>query len=76
MESFGGLAILATNMKSALDNAFLRRLRFVLDFPFPGVAERRAMWQRAFPPQTPLRDLDFDALDLLWDAAKAEEKTR
>ena len=62
MESFGGLAILATNMKSALDNAFLRRLRFVLDFPFPGVAERRAMWQRVFPPQTPVRDLDFDRL--------------
>jgi hypothetical protein len=62
MESFGGLAILATNMKSALDPAFLRRLRFVLDFPFPGVPERRAIWQRAFPAATPTAGLDFDRL--------------
>jgi hypothetical protein len=62
MESFGGLAILATNMKSALDQAFLRRLRFVLDFPFPGVPERRAIWQRAFPASTPTAGLDFDRL--------------
>ena len=55
MEAYRGLAILATNMKSALDTAFLRRLRFVVDFPFPGVAERRAIWQRAFPPETPTR---------------------
>lgn len=62
MESFGGLAILATNMKSALDQAFLRRLRFVLDFPFPGAPERRAIWQRAFPAATPTAGLDFDRL--------------
>jgi ATP-dependent 26S proteasome regulatory subunit len=62
MESFGGLAILASNMKSALDGAFLRRLRFVVNFPFPGAAERKAIWERAFPPQTPTRDLDFDRL--------------
>ena len=42
MASYGGLAILATNMKSALDPAFLRRLRFVVSFPFPGVPERKA----------------------------------
>ena len=40
MEAYRGLAILATNMKDALDPAFLRRLRFVVDFPFPGPAER------------------------------------
>jgi hypothetical protein len=62
MESFGGLAILASNMKSALDGAFLRRLRFVVNFPFPGAAERKAIWQRAFPAETPTRDLDFDRL--------------
>ncbi len=62
MESFGGLAILATNMKSALDPAFLRRLRFVLDFSFPGVPERRAIWERAFPATTPTGGLDFDRL--------------
>jgi hypothetical protein len=62
MESYGGLAILATNMKSSLDPAFMRRLRFVVDFPFPGVAERKLMWQKAFPPDTPLDKLDLDRL--------------
>ena len=36
METFGGLAILATNLKTALDTAFMRRLRFIVNFPFPG----------------------------------------
>jgi hypothetical protein len=62
MESYGGLAILATNMKSALDPAFLRRLRFVVNFAFPGVAERKAIWEKVFPPQTPTSGLDFDRL--------------
>jgi SpoVK/Ycf46/Vps4 family AAA+-type ATPase len=62
MEAFEGLAILATNMKDALDQAFLRRLRFVIDFPFPGTAQRKAIWQRAWPPDTPTEDLAVDRL--------------
>jgi hypothetical protein len=62
MEAYGGLAILATNMKSALDQGFMRRLRFVVTFPFPGVAQRKVMWQKAFPPKAPATGLDFDAL--------------
>ena len=62
MEAYRGLAILATNMKSALDAAFLRRLRFIVTFPFPGVAERRAIWQKVFPARTPTSGLDFDRL--------------
>ena len=62
MEAYRGLAILATNMKSALDQAFLRRLRFIVNFPFPGAAERKAIWQRVFPKQTPLAGLDYDRL--------------
>jgi hypothetical protein len=62
MEAYGGLAILATNMKSALDQAFMRRLRFVVNFPFPGIPERTAMWQKVFPPETPTAGLDFAAL--------------
>jgi SpoVK/Ycf46/Vps4 family AAA+-type ATPase len=62
MEAYRGLAVLATNLKSALDQAFLRRLRFLVTFPFPGVAERRAIWQRAFPPETPREELDLDRL--------------
>ena len=49
MESYRGLAILATNMKAALDPAFLRRLRFVVNFPFPGAAERGAMLAAGLP---------------------------
>jgi hypothetical protein len=62
MEAYGGLAILATNFKSALDRAFMRRLRFIVNFPFPGVAERQQIWQRVFPPELPLADLDYDRL--------------
>jgi len=62
MEAYRGLAILATNMKSALDTAFLRRLRFIVTFSFPGFAERKAIWQKVFPPRTPTRGLDLDRL--------------
>jgi SpoVK/Ycf46/Vps4 family AAA+-type ATPase len=62
MEAFSGLAILATNMKSALDAAFSRRLRFVLDFPFPSVKERKLIWQKALPTETPKTDLDYERL--------------
>ena len=50
MEAYRGLAILTTNMKSALDPAFLRRLRFVVQFPFPDAAQRAEIWRRVFPP--------------------------
>ncbi|MEM8674592.1 MAG: ATP-binding protein [Cyanobacteria bacterium P01_G01_bin.67] len=62
MEAYQGLAILATNMKSHLDKAFERRLRFIINFPFPGKAERQQIWQRAFPRQTPTNGLDFNWL--------------
>jgi hypothetical protein len=62
MEAFRGLAILATNMKSALDSAFLRRLRFIVRFPFPGPVERKAIWQRVFPHAMPKGLLDYDRL--------------
>jgi SpoVK/Ycf46/Vps4 family AAA+-type ATPase len=62
LESYSGLAILATNLKHALDPAFMRRLRFILNFPFPGLKERQRIWQKAFPPATPTQDLDFEHL--------------
>ncbi len=62
METYRGLAILATNMKSALDQAFMRRLRFVVTFPFPGRPQRAAIWRRAWPAETPVRGLDYDYL--------------
>jgi ATPase family associated with various cellular activities (AAA) len=62
MEAYRGLAILATNLKSSVDKAFLRRLRFLIDFPFPGLAERQPIWERAFPPETPRDGLDYERL--------------
>ncbi|MDJ0662506.1 MAG: ATP-binding protein [Crocosphaera sp.] len=62
MEAYRGLAILATNLRSALDRAFLRRLRFLIDFPFPGAGERQRIWQGAFPPETPVEELDYERL--------------
>ena len=62
MEAYRGLAILATNMKSALDKAFTRRLRFMITFPFPGATEREGIWQRVFPTETPTEGLDYQRL--------------
>ena len=62
MESFQGLAILTTNLKSSLDKAFQRRLRFTIDFPFPDAAQREVIWSRMFPAQTPTKDLRPDHL--------------
>jgi hypothetical protein len=58
MEQFQGVAILTTNTKSSLDKAFQRRLRFTVDFPFPGVAEREAIWRRAIPDEAPTLGID------------------
>ena len=62
MEAYRGLAILTTNMKQALDTAFLRRLRFIIEFPFPDHEERVQIWQRIFPPDTPTHNLDWNRL--------------
>jgi hypothetical protein len=58
MESYRGLAILTTNLKAALDVAFQRRLRFVVQFPFPDQALREAIWRSAFPAPTPLAGIN------------------
>ena len=53
METYRGLAILTTNFKQSLDTAFLRRLRFVIAFPFPDASQRAEIWRRIFPTATP-----------------------
>jgi len=58
METFRGLAILTTNAKSALDQAFLRRLRAIVSFPYPDMSTRETLWRNAFPARTPVGDLD------------------
>jgi hypothetical protein len=62
MESYRGVAILTTNMQHAIDPAFLRRIHFIVQFPFPDQAARARIWRGIFPPATPLADLDFDRL--------------
>ena len=62
MENFQGIAVLTTNLKSSLDKAFQRRLRFSIDFPFPGPQEREAIWRRVFPAAAPASGLDFERL--------------
>ncbi|MBX9580612.1 MAG: ATP-binding protein, partial [Gemmataceae bacterium] len=58
VEAYRGLAVLTTNLKDEIDPAFLRRLRFVVQFPFPDAALRAAIWRRAFPPAAPTDGLD------------------
>jgi AAA+ superfamily predicted ATPase len=53
MEQFEGIAVLATNRKADLDQAFIRRIRFIIDFQAPGPAERLTLWQFALLPQSP-----------------------
>jgi hypothetical protein len=62
MESYRGLAILTTNLKASLDVAFVRRLRFIVQFPFPDAPQRLEIWRRVFPKDTPTDRLDFDKL--------------
>ncbi len=63
MESFDGVIILATNLRANLDPAFLRRIRFVVDFPMPGRMERRQLWDRNLP-SAKWRDAALDLNDL------------
>jgi AAA+ superfamily predicted ATPase len=65
IEEYRGLSILTTNFRSNIDSAFLRRLRFIIDFDFPGQGERAEIWQRIFPQSTPKGALDFDRLSQL-----------
>ncbi len=65
MEAYRGLAILTTNHKQALDTAFLRRIRFIVQFPFPDLEHRAEIWRRVFPRATPTDGLDAAKLGRL-----------
>lgn len=62
VESYRGLAILTTNLKSSLDKAFLRRIRFVVQFPFPDETLREQLWRRQLPAAAPQGSIDWPAL--------------
>ena len=56
MEAYEGLVILTTNSRSSMDTSFLRRLRFIVEFPVPSPLEREKIWQRVFPDDLPRAD--------------------
>jgi SpoVK/Ycf46/Vps4 family AAA+-type ATPase len=63
MEQYEGIAILATNMRQCMDEAFTRRLQFIIEFPFPDETQRRQIWQVLFPDQAPREEeIDFEFL--------------
>jgi hypothetical protein len=62
MEAYRGLAILTTNFRDAIDSAFLRRLRYAVNFPFPAAADRAEIWRRTFPATLPTEGIDIDKL--------------
>ena len=57
MESYRGLAVLTTNLRSNIDDAFVRRLGFIVTFPFPEQPQRQALWERAFSRRVPVESL-------------------
>ncbi len=62
IEAYRGLAILTTNLKGSVDQAFLRRIRFIVQFPFPDAEQRAEIWRRVFPKETPIADLTYTKL--------------
>jgi SpoVK/Ycf46/Vps4 family AAA+-type ATPase len=64
MEEYEGVVILATNFRKNMDEAFVRRLQFTVEFPFPNEYDRRKIWEGIWPedtPRDPALDLDFMA---------------
>ncbi|MBA2954123.1 AAA family ATPase [Nocardioides sp. MAH-18] len=62
IEEFSGFTLVTTNLRQAIDPAFLRRFRFVVDFPVPSEAERLRLWRSAFPAATPVEPLEWERL--------------
>lgn len=62
MDSYRGMAILTTNMRHAMDTAFVRRIRFIVQFPFPDAPSRERIWKNIFPAAAPLGPIDYERL--------------
>ncbi|WP_298770754.1 ATP-binding protein [uncultured Shewanella sp.] len=65
LETYRGIAILTSNLKDSFDAAFIRRLRFVIGFPFPTAYEREQLWRTLIPQNAPVGQLDFKQLSKL-----------
>ena len=59
MEQYSGVALLATNQRQSLDEAFLRRIQVAIEFPMPSAADRLRIWEKSLPDSAP-RALDVD----------------
>ena len=63
MEEYDGIAVLATNLRHHMDDAFVRRMHVIIEFPFPDEEYRRRIWDVSFPAEAPLaEDVDFGQL--------------
>ncbi|GAA3074330.1 hypothetical protein GCM10020000_69180 [Streptomyces olivoverticillatus] len=62
LESFDGIALLTTNLRANIDDAFTRRLDLVVDFPFPDAGQRLALWQHGLSHVPRAEDIDVDSL--------------
>jgi AAA+ superfamily predicted ATPase len=59
LEAHDGVVVLATNIRRNIDDAFSRRLHYVVDFPQPDATDRERLWRGMFPPESPVGDLDY-----------------
>ena len=76
MEEHDGVVILASNLSKNMDQAFTRRIHYIVEFPRPDAALREQLWRRTFPPQVPLAvDVDFGFLARQFDLAGGDIKT-
>jgi len=62
VETYNGLVILASNFKSNIDEAFVRRFQSIIHFPMPKASERLLLWQKAFPEKLQLNGLNINTL--------------
>lgn len=74
IEDYDGVTILATNYRQNFDEAFSRRLKFVVDFPFPGEAERAKIWEKAIPKKLMNPSIDTAYLGRKFELAGAHIK--
>ncbi len=66
MEEYPGMTVLASNMRTSMDEAFMRRIHHIVNFPEPQPGEVLRIWKRVFPPEAPLADdIDFEFLSKL-----------
>jgi hypothetical protein len=75
VEDHEGVVILASNLGKNIDNAFSRRLHYIIDFPLPDEHQRERLWRTMFPPEAPLEDdVDFRFLAKQFNLAGGDIK--